>query len=512
MIRTRRTLGVTALALTLGAPLAVTTASAAPAAPTTQAAPAAPTTQAAPAAPAVQTPSVASATQADILDRLNALPRVSATEKTAPTGYRFFTIDYTQDVDHRDPSKGTFTQRLTLLHKDVSRPMVMYTGGYYVSQNPNRSEPTRIVDGNQLSMEYRFFDPSRPAQPDWEEQLTIWQAATDQHEIIETFKGLYDQNWLTTGGSKGGMTATYHRRFYPDDVSGSIPYVAPNDVRDHQDVYNAFLDEVGDDQACRDTLTGLQRRALGADRQWFLDRAAADSAANGYTYDIVGDLEKAVESGVVDAYFAFWQYSKQSDCATLPDPRTASNETVYGWFEQVSPLTVYADQSTGYYTPYYFQAAYQLGSPEPYENRIGDLLTYPGADVAMTFVPDAVKPSTFDRAAMPDVDKWVRKESERMLYVYGANDPWSAEDFDCGPQGAARDCHRYYVAGGNHGSNIAQLPEAERTKATELVLEWAGLGANDPAVTRVAKNGKPAWNAALDKNPVLLERAQQLKH
>jgi hypothetical protein len=26
------------------------------------------------------------------------------------------------------------------------------------------------------------------------------------------------------------MTATYFRRFFPDDVDATIPYVAPNDV------------------------------------------------------------------------------------------------------------------------------------------------------------------------------------------------------------------------------------------------------------------------------------------
>ena len=108
--------------------------------------------------------------------------------------------------------------------------MVMYTSGYYGSQNPSRSEPTRIVDGNQLRMEYRFFEPSRPADPDWPGQLTIWQAATDQHRIIQSFQDLYQENWITTGGSKGGMTATYHRHFYPKDVDGTVPYVAPNDV------------------------------------------------------------------------------------------------------------------------------------------------------------------------------------------------------------------------------------------------------------------------------------------
>ena len=327
----------------------------------TPAATSAPPEPAIPAIPAAQgVDPVVADESADLKDRLAALDGVSSvTEATAAPGYRFFRMTFTQPVDHQHPKNGTFEQRITLLHKDTARPMVMYTGGYYVSQNPSRSEPTQLVDGNQLSMEYRFFDPSRPADPDWPEQLTIWQAATDQHRIIESFQDLYAANWLTTGGSKGGMTATYHRHFYPKDVDGTVPYVAPNDVIDSEDVYNEFLDNVGT-AGCRDAITALQRRVLGPDRAWFTDKTRTVSEENDYTYEIVGDMDVAMESGVVDAFFAFWQYSPQSACDDIPDAATASNDEVWDWFEGVSPLTVYADQSVGFYTPYYYQAAYPV--------------------------------------------------------------------------------------------------------------------------------------------------------
>lgn len=113
----------------------------------------------------------------DIKDRLLSIPGMSLIEEKPYSGYRFFVLNYTQPVDHRHPSKGTFQQRITVLHKDVSRPTVFYTGGYNVSTTPSRREPTQIVDGNQVSMEYRFFTPSRPAPADWS-KLDIWQAAS----------------------------------------------------------------------------------------------------------------------------------------------------------------------------------------------------------------------------------------------------------------------------------------------------------------------------------------------
>ncbi|WP_109509740.1 S28 family serine protease [Nocardioides speluncae] len=488
MTRLRTTLARTA-ALVAAAGLVVSTAGQAPAA--------------APAAPA---PAVTTAPSTDILDQVKQLTGVtSVTEATAPAGYRFFKITFEQLADHRRPRAGTFEQRLTLLHKDVARPMVMYTSGYNVSQNPSRSEPTQIVDGNQLSMEYRFFEPSRPANPDWEQQLTIWQAATDQHRIIHAFQKLYRENWITTGGSKGGMTATYHRRFYPSDVNGTIPYVAPNDVDNRDDsAYDEFLDNVGNDPACRARLVGLQKRVL-TDRQWYLDKARGIAEAEGYTFDTVGGLEIAVELSVIDSYFVFWQYSRQQDCAMLPDPATATNDDVWAFYEGTASLVGNADQSFAGFIPYYFQASYELGAPLPYEGPLADVLQYPGLNVAETFVPAELKPRRFSKRAMPDIDRWVRNSSTRMLYVYGANDPWSSEPFSCGRTGAKRECARYWVAGGNHGSRIAQLPEAERIRATALILKWAGLGDGDRAVEQIDDAGRPKRNPSLDTQPDYLK-------
>ena len=487
-----RVLGGAVLASALAAGLAMATA------PSYSAAPATPAGSAR-AAAAVQE-------QQDLADQIRALPGVSSvTEAVAPAGYRFFKITFTQPVDHKRPELGTFDQRLTLLHKDASRPMVMYTGGYYVSQNPSRSEPTRIVDGNQLSMEYRFFEPSRPGNPDWPRELTIRQAAFDQHRVIESFKQLYEANWITTGGSKGGMTATYHRRFFPRDVDGTVPYVAPNDVDNDDDAYNGFLANVGD-PACRAALTAVQRRILGPDRDWFLERTRQAAEANGITWEILGSLDRAMEVAVVDIYFTFWQYTPQSQCVNVPGPE-AANEEVWDWTQGVVPLTGYMDQDLLSFLPYYYQASYQLGWYEPYERPLRRELRYPGAFAAPHFVPDDLQPIHFDTQAMRDIDWWVRARSTRMLYVYGGNDPWGAEQFECGNARVLdRECSVHVVAGGTHGSNIAQLPAAERDQVTLQILDWAGLSASDAAVRQVRETGKPDFRPALDRRPAMSHR------
>ena len=49
---------------------------------------------------------------------------------------------------------------------------------------------------------------------DWE-VLDIFQAAADHHRIVAALKSIYSGARINTGHSKGGMTAVFHRRFYP---------------------------------------------------------------------------------------------------------------------------------------------------------------------------------------------------------------------------------------------------------------------------------------------------------
>ncbi|MFE2166319.1 S28 family serine protease [Streptomyces sp. NPDC059447] len=409
------------------------------------------------------------AAAADIKDRILGIPGMSLIEEKPYPGYRFFVLNYEQPVDHRQPWKGTFKQRLTLLHKDVSRPTVFYTSGYNVNTSPRRSEPTTIVDGNQVSLEYRFFTPSRPDPANWDD-LTIWQAASDQHRLFTALKKIYTKNWLATGGSKGGMTATYFERFYPRDMDGVVAYVAPNDVVNKEDsAYDRFFAGVGTKE-CRDKLNAVQREAL-VRREPLEAKYAAAAAENGWTFNTVGNLDKAYEAVVLDYVWAFWQYSLLADCATIPTAATASDQEIWDTVDTISGFSAYADQGLETYTPYYYQAGTQLGSPDIKQPHLAGLSRY-GYQPPRNFVPRDI-PMTFQPAAMRDVDNWVRKNANQMLFVYGQNDPWGSEPFHLGY--GVRDSYVMIAPGANHGANVAKLLDGEKALATAKIQQWAGV-------------------------------------
>ncbi|MFG2782551.1 S28 family serine protease [Streptomyces prunicolor] len=434
---------------------------------------------------------------ADIKDQLLAIPGMSLVQEKPYTGYRYFVLNYTQPVDHRHPSKGTFQQRITVLHKDVSRPTVFYTSGYNVSTTPSRSEPTRIADANQVSLEYRYFTPSRPAPADWS-KLDIWQAASDQHRVFKALKSIYTKNWIATGGSKGGMTATYFERFYPHDMDGVVAYVAPNDVVNNEDsAYDRFFTKVGTKE-CRDRLDAVQREAL-VRRDSLEKKYAAYAAENGFTFTTVGSLDKAYEAVVLDYVWGFWQYSLVSDCDTIPaNAATATDDEIWTSVDTISGFSFYTDQGLDPYTPYYYQAGTQLGAPTIQFPYIEKKYIHYGYQPPRNFVPRSI-PMKFQRDAMRDVDTWVRHHAGHMLFVYGQNDPWGAERFAVGK--GSKDSYVFTAPGLNHGANVAALTADQKALATARILAWAGV----PATTTAQAKPLAPYDAKLDRQDVQRE-------
>lgn len=432
----------------------------------------------------------------DILDELRRIPGLTVEERTTMlAGYRFFVMQYDQPVDHDDPTGVTFKQRLTLLHRDYAAPTVVYNSGYFVSTRSSRSQLTQLVMGNQLSMEYRYFSPSRPNPADWT-KLNIKQAATDQHRITQALKAriYHDNKWLTTGASKGGMTSLFHRRFFPDDVDGTVALVAPFDypedaVQSATNRYFIFLENVGTDPACRQKLKDFQNTALSR-REAMKTRMRAAATFT----EILGE-DRAFEFAVEELPFIFWQYGRQSDCAQVP-ATTASDDAVFEFLDNVASVASYGDQDLTAYLPYYHQSATQLGYPISDESYLQGLM-YPGEDTARAYIPAGIPTPAYDNgAAMTDVQNWISTNGNSILLIYGQNDPWTAGAVELGN---ATDSYKFIAPNGNHGSSIANLASADASMATAAVMRWAGMAAH-------AKRALPTDEPTAEQEELALRR------
>ena len=417
----------------------------------------------------------------DILVRLQALPGVTVSEAPADPPYRLFRMQFEQPVDHADPDGATFNQRVTLIHRDLDAPMVLHTSGYYGYTFLFASEPTALVDGNQINTEQRFFLPSRPDPADWS-KLTIEQAAADHHRIVAALRPIYCGKWVSTGASKGGMTSIYHRRFYPDDVDATVAYVAPISFGAPDDRYQPFFDTPGS-AACRTALRTAQREMLER-RSAMLTRMQAEADASGLTFDRSSGIEGAFEDAVAESQWSFWQYAGPPYCDSIP-PASATNQAVYDFLVSFGALFDYSDQALDDFSPYFFQAESQLGFPSIPKDHLDDLLET--QDLPRDLLP-AGATATHDPEAMEDIDAWVRSEGERILFVYGEFDPWTAGHFELGD---ADDSLFLVAPRENHGAGIADLEAADQDAATAALLRWMDVAAK-PASRSAASRLPPA--------------------
>jgi hypothetical protein len=290
------------------------------------------------------------------------------------------------------------------------------------------------------------------------------------------------------------MTSIYHRRFYPGDVDGTVAYVAPQSFGIADPRYVGFVDNVGE-ASCRQQLADLQRLALTR-RESMVGALKALEAAGGGSFSILGH-DLALEHVVVDLPFTFWQYSGASTCSSIPDEKS-SDSAIFWFLQAVGFLEWYQDKEIEDYQGYHYQSGTQLGTPQTKESHLQDLLKHPGTILPSTYC-QVCNDAPFDRHAMVDIDAWVRSQGERLMFVYGADDPWTAGAFQLGD---ATDSYRYFVKDGTHSASISDLPEEERNVAIATLARWAKTQQQPGAA------GQLGWEDGSGKGSLLGSRLQ----
>jgi hypothetical protein len=411
----------------------------------------------------------AAASTPDVEARLRAIPGLTVVAELPSRfpGVRAFHLELEQPADHARPEGQRFRQRAVLQHRSFEAPMVLALSGYGIGLSAFEFEPTRLLVSNQLHVEHRFFGPSTPQPPHWE-HLTIEQAAGDHHRFVQALKPLYSGRWVNTGQSKGGMAAVYHRYFHPDDVDATVAYWAPTihgvaDVR-----YTHWLENEGGTAECRARIFALQREVL-LRRERMMPLMDGLAAQTGATYNILGK-ERAFEFAAVELPFYLFQEWNRL-CPFISGPED-SDEDVFFWFAAISSLDYYfADDFLSRNMPFYYQAATELGLARYPEKNVRDLLRYPREDRPAAFVTFPIE-KPYNPAPLLRVEHWVRNAGPRIMFVYGAEDPWSAGAFQVSE---ANDSFRYFVPRDGHITSISRLPEPQRGEARAKVRAWGGV-------------------------------------
>jgi PS-10 peptidase S37 len=403
----------------------------------------------------------------ELENRLFLLPDVIFQPMEAPPGFQAaYELKIRQPVDHSDPQKGFFYQKVYLSHKDFDRPMIFVTEGYNCQRN-SVYELTRMLNANQVIVEHRYFGESCPDSIDYD-YLNLKQETADLHHINDLLRNLYPGKWISTGISKGGQTTLYYRYFYPSDVDVSVPYVAPLNLEAEDNRIYTFLDTIGTEE-CHARIRALQTRLLKSrDAVLPLLRFYCAGAKLSFTYLT---FEEAFEYTVLEYPFSFWQWG--FNCDLIPSD-TASLESALFHLLDVSDISFFSDREISAFAPHYYQAAAEMGyygyRTEEFDGLIRALPLKSHPSAALT--PGKMKVH-FNNELATAAYHWLQTKGDKIIYIYGGIDTWSATAV---PPSKKVDALWFFLPGQGHaGARIRNMTPEEKERLVSALERWLNM-------------------------------------
>lgn len=447
----------------------------------------------------------------DILELLNRSPGISAHElSTELSDVRVFSVNIRQPIDHDDPSRGSFNQRFVLHHRSPDKPTVLFTTGYSLFGEPKiwanyEGEVAVLTDANQIILEHRYFDGSiPPAEPgqtlDWS-YLTIYQSASDSHSLVQRLSAVYAGPWIATGHSKGGMTAIFHQYFYPDDLVGIVPYVAPISFGLADARYLDTLNNIGPaDGRCRERAEDMALEMIQRRMELAVSLSSSDSFRNDaasfarFRNEIVGAGIATYARGFT---WSAWQRFGTFLCNS--QPLRGAPEADLAWWSTLTPGALLTNENPN--IAYQYQVKAELGRPAYDTSYLDGAL----AGIDFSGLPDApVAPwgadPQFDATAMPKIDAFLRQDAKNVLGIYGAWDPWSGGIITVNEALGSR---VFIAQQQTHAARIGNLADAERQIAIAMLTSWVQPAALSRSVHQVPR---ASWERAAKSQEWLVER------
>lgn len=406
-------------------------------------------------------------------------------------------FNYRQQVDHNDPSKGTFQQQVVLTFAGKDAHTILHTEGYSLlshitSRNHNRLDSIEApdllwqlsankgedkkFDLNCVQVEYRYHGFSLPEGDENSfKYLSAKQQSADLHNIVTDLKkALLKGKWLSTGVSKNGMTTYDYAYYYPGDVDVYVPFVAPllfqnedmrigdyminSAVKDYLPQIKAAFQKLVSDQKVLDATAQYALKYYKEDKS--ID-VPADSVLH-YTVEFAYDHLFGKQSyGDVDVWSKF--IPKEGD-----DPATYA---LFFYLDE-NDLRIFRQQSGTRGplrmrdNPFGMQIPVDQGNIGYNYSWVkeGTLLT----DSDKKFFDDKEKANTAsDKVELSYLVKDFLKTTDcKMFFVYGENDPWTGAAID---DPTNENVKKMVIKGGTHNDAIPTYTADESKQLMDFV-------------------------------------------
>lgn len=404
--------------------------------------------------------------EASTFEKLAQMEHVVKIEKREAVSHfdENYEIWFEQPIDYSDASKGTFRQKVFLGFESKSLPVFVELQGYGI-YTEQAGELASHYSANQLTIEHRYFNDSRPDTIAWN-TLTIENAAKDQATIISAIRNaIYpDSKFITTGISKGCQTAMAHRLFFPENADACVCYVGPlNYEREDPRVYE-FLQTVGTQEE-RDLVFDFQE--LCFENRSALKKILEETAKEkGMTWEF--GLDKAIDYTILEYSFAFWQWG--TDSGNIPT-KDATVAEIYKHLIDVVGYGFFETKAVDNLQPYFWAALTQQGI---YGYQTAPFKKYMGTDEVYTFdwaFPEGIS-KEYDLQPMRDIKSFLDTSAEKMLFIYGEYDAWSATAVELQENAHQRELYKFTKSQGNHTTRIRDFSSKKQKSIYDIIDRW----------------------------------------
>lgn len=389
-------------------------------------------------------------------------PKAEITEMEAKDHFtKAYQIVLDEPLDHKNPAARTFKHYVYLSHIDTKMPTVLITEGY--NANPRTYELSKILKGNQVQVEYRFYGKSRPDTIPWQ-YLKNDQAVEDYHKLVTKLKRLYTGKWISTGISKGGETVLIYKSKFPWDVAVAVPYVAPLINGQEATRTEQHIKTVGS-AACRAKIAEFQRNVL-KNRDSILGEISNYAAANNMRFTELS-AEEALEYAVLEFPFSFWQWGGK--CEEIP-AENATAKVMFAYINAIVGIGFYNDQTYDELLPSYYQHLTELGYYGFDTTPVKDLLKVVHNPTNRRFAPKNVD-LTYNPNYINEVRDFAENKGNKILYIYGEYDTWGA----CAPNPKSHvNALKMVLKAGSHKTRIKDFSAEDQKRIYEKLQNWLG--------------------------------------
>ncbi|MEA5004937.1 MAG: S28 family serine protease [Rikenellaceae bacterium] len=398
-------------------------------------------------------------------ETISSLSGVSRVERLRTDKFKDkYVLFVEQPLDHKNPTAGTFLQRVFVMNVGKDRPTVIVTEGYgaaYASMPHYREELSRFFDANIIFVEHRYFLESTPKPLDWK-YLTAENSAWDLHRVTKLFKTIYKGKWIATGISKGGQTALIYRAFFPEDVDITVPYVAPLCKSREDGRHEPFISNFAGTKEQRAAVLDFQKRILEK-RATLQPKFDSLCMANKYKFNL--PLENIYDYTVLEFSFSFWQWG--SPVSGIPGADASDDQLFKYWIRMCSPDYFVNNSPTA---AFFVQAARELGYYGYDVKPFKGLLTIKNTKgyLSALFLPEGSE-YKFDNSLYKKLKKFVATTDKKMLFIYGEFDPWSSVKVD---EPKNDNVVVLVQPEGSHRARISNMPDSLKNEAIEIIKRW----------------------------------------